>query len=182
MKLFSSDKMPAQSDDLSAHKAQTQKQRLTYLTKNFSLFFSLLALGLIFDQASKIWAREALSHAGLTVFPHLLSFDLAENAGAAFSIAKGASWLFIAVTLLVLLFVIVYIYKNPQLSVGLIISAALLSSGGLGNLIDRILKSTVTDFIKLDFISFPIFNVADIFVFLGVLTLFLQMFIFEKSS
>ena len=61
--------------------------------------------------------------------------------------------------------------NNESIDYTVLVSLILILSGGIGNLIDRILKGYVVDFIKFDFINFPIFNVADISITLGIFIL-----------
>ena len=91
-----------------------------------------------------------------------------KNTGAAWSIFSNATvWLIIvSIVFLALMFVLNRFIKKPNLLY--YISFSMIFGGALGNLYDRIVLGYVRDFIKLDFMNFPVFNVADCFVCVGV--------------
>jgi len=104
----------------------------------------------------------------ITVIPGVLSFWHVDNDGAGFSILSGKTTFLIIFTV-VLLVAVGYLFFSRRLHSRLSDwGLALIFSGGIGNLIDRISRSgRVVDFIKTDFINFPIFNVADICITVG---------------
>ena len=65
---------------------------------------------------------------------------------------------------------------------GLVIALSLLAAGGIGNVVDRVIFGYVVDFIEFNFIEFPVFNVADICVTVGVILLFIQVLFFGGVS
>lgn len=90
------------------------------------------------------------------------------NRGAAFGILQNQQWLFIVVTVAVVLGILVYLNRlkgdQPLMSWSL----ALILGGALGNLIDRIRLGEVVDFLDFQWIHYPIFNVADSAIVIGV--------------
>ena len=70
--------------------------------------------------------------------------------------------------------------KNKTKLVG--ISFALILSGAIGNFIDRLLNGYVVDMFRLDFINFPIFNVADVCLTVGVALMLIHVLFFEKEE
>lgn len=145
------------------------------------LVFSLAALLIIVaDQLSKVAIRAMAPTGGWIgpLVPGVLNLTHVENTGAAFGIGTGASAVFVVVALVVavgtLIFVIV---EEPPLS--LVTSLAFVAGGGIGNLIDRVTHGSVTDFLSTAFIAFPVFNVADIFVTLGVILSVISYAIWE---
>ena len=116
--------------------------------------------------------------ADFTVISGLLSFQYARNTGAAFSIfSDGVIWLilFTSLTLIVGLFLF-WKYRNNNKLFN--VACILIFGGALGNLYDRVFLGFVRDFIKLDFINFPIFNFADICLNIGVALLVVWMVFF----
>lgn len=141
------------------------------------LGFIVLMLGL--DQVSKWLVRDAMDLGqSIPIISSLMSLTYIENRGAAFGIMAGGRVLFIALTFLLLAFLLLYRHQNKHQSLLLEISTGLIIAGALGNLIDRIVKGSVTDFI--DFHFFPIFNVADIAVTCGVFLM--AVFIFKDEN
>lgn len=101
--------------------------------------------------------------------PGFITLRPVENTGAAFSIAAGQTVFFIVFALVVVAALIFYAFSVRPKSLALIFACALVVGGAIGNVIDRICEGAVTDFISLDFIGFPIFNVADIAIVIGFL-------------
>ena len=136
------------------------------------LLSSLLALGmLILDQWSKAWITANLPLGERMDFlPGIVELRTVHNYGAAWSSFSGMRWLLVVVTscivLAVLALLIRRIVRHP-LGVG---AGALIISGGLGNIIDRVRLGYVVDMLHLEFWpSYPTFNVADICVVCGAL-------------
>lgn len=142
-------------------------------------FLGIIVLMLGLDQVSKWLVRDAMDLGqSIPIISSLMSFTYIENRGAAFGIMAGGRVLFIALTFLLLAFLLWYRHQNKHQSLLLEISTGLIIAGALGNLIDRIVKGSVTDFI--DFHFFPIFNVADIAVTCGVFLM--AVFIFKDEN
>ena len=133
------------------------------------LFLILVAAGVALDQFSKTWARDALANnLHLDVLPGFFEFYLVKNTGAAFSIGQGMGWLFVVVAIVVSILALVYVARSRNMGFFGIFFIACVAAGGIGNLIDRLRFGYVTDFIAPTFIDFPVFNVADILVCVGV--------------
>ena len=100
------------------------------------------------------------------LLPGLLRLERVHNYGAAWSSFSGARWLLVGVTAagLALLFYLVTTIVRHPLGVW---SLWLVIGGGIGNLIDRVRNGYVVDMIATEFINFPVFNIADIFVTCG---------------
>lgn len=135
---------------------------------------------LLADQLTKQLAR------GLTrtvnVIPGILSWKLAHNRGAAFSMLYGKEWFLIGLTIALLAALIVYLLRHENNALTERTGLWMIVGGGLGNLIDRIAFGSVTDFIHLDFVRFAIFNVADIFVCIGAGLVLLSVFTTELGG
>ncbi len=119
----------------------------------------------------------------LAIIPEFLSFTLAKNTGAAFSILEGKSLALSLVSIFVIIY-LVWLVKNNKLSKLQLAGYSLLLAGILGNLIDRICYHYVIDFIHFHIsnYSFPIFNVADIGIVVGTFILFLDIYLDEKRN
>lgn len=148
------------------------------LKKGFRLIW-LLAPILLADQLTKHLAR-GLS-GPMTAIPGVLSWTHTRNRGAAFSMLSGSGWLLALLTLALIAALLIYQLRRGDNSLWERIGLWCIIGGGLGNLIDRIIFGGVTDFIRLDFVSFAIFNVADIFVCAGAALVALGALISEKG-
>lgn len=135
----------------------------------------LVFLGVFLDRISKIWALKSLKTGNdIVVIDNFFSFQYLENRGAAFGIFQGKVFLLTAVTLLVVIGMIYYLIKYKPNSKVLRLSFALIISGAIGNLYDRVFYKYVVDFILLhyrDIYYFPTFNVADMLVVVGTFLL-----------
>lgn len=147
------------------------------------LAVSAVLIGL--DQLTKWLAVMYLRNGdSVTVIPRILDFSYTENTGAAFSILSDERGFLIGVTLIVMIalgaFVLFGKFRRYKL---FNISATLILAGGIGNLIDRLVQGYVVDFIKVTFMDFPVFNVADCFVVVGsVLLLIFFCFVYEDKA
>ena len=132
----------------------------------------IIAAAVLIDQLTKYLAVEHIRGQTVSVVPGLFSFEYTTNKGMAWGLLSDRRWIFIALSIIALAF-FGYIYfraKRPhflfRLSLGLVLG------GGAGNMIDRLFRrGGVVDFIKTDFISFPIFNAADSFITVGAVLL-----------
>ena len=138
---------------------------------------------LLLDQLSKAFMRTYLADGPREFIPGVLGLRLTENTGAAFSMGEGSQWLFVVIALVVCTAALIWVALDNTLSLGLVCSLGLVVGGGLGNLIDRVCLGAVTDFFATEFMTFPVFNVADIGITCGVvLTLLFWWFLPEKSD
>ena len=138
----------------------------------------------IVDQAVKYWAVTMLASIGtIPLIPGVLSLTYVENRGAAFSILENQIWLFVALAV-VILCGIVYALKTDKIQAPIgKISLLVIAAGAIGNVIDRVVNHYVVDMIQLEFIRFPIFNIADIYVCVGVaLFAFYYLFIHKDAE
>lgn len=137
----------------------------------------LLISGLIaLDQWTKLWTVATIQLGAVRGFlPGLVSLTYLRNYGAAFSILQHQQWLFTLITLVVMGIAIVYLIKNLSAGYLTLTALVLIISGGIGNFIDRLRLGYVIDMIQLDFVDFAIFNVADAYLTVGVLVMFLAL-------
>ncbi len=126
------------------------------------------------DQLSK-WLAHAALHAAqpLPIWPGVFQLTLAYNTGAAFSLLRGQPGLLTALTGAILFILLSYLFTRKTFLKGEVSALALILGGALGNFIDRLLNGKVTDFFDFILIRYPVFNVADSFIFCGVCLLIL---------
>lgn len=143
----------------------------------------LISLLLLVDQSVK-WGMERLLETGsLTIIPNFFSLTWSENFGAAWSIFENARWFLIIVGFLSLIALIIMKQTIPD-SLGKRLSTSLLFAGILGNLIDRIVFGYVKDYLYFTFFgySYPIFNLADVFIVCGAILLIWIIWKEEKKD
>lgn len=134
-----------------------------------SVSLHFLTLGtIVLDQLSKLLIQRYFVFEGMsfTVIPNIFNLTFIYNKGAAFGLLEDKQWFFIlvAITLIVAAY---YLRREiQQANTYTRYGVALLLGGAIGNLIDRIVLGKVVDFF--DFIVWPIFNIADIAICIGV--------------
>lgn len=104
----------------------------------------------------------------ITLIPGVIGLASIRNRGAAFGILQGQRLFFILITSAVLIGIILYLRKTYREKKLLSYGLAIIWGGAFGNFIDRVAKGEVVDMFELYFIDFPIFNVADTFLWIGV--------------
>lgn len=102
----------------------------------------------------------------------VFSLNYVENTGAAFSILKDSRELLIIVSVAAICAIISYIIRHiSKISMKTIFFLSMLAAGIGGNLHERIALGFVRDYIQLNFIHFPVFNISDIFINIGVIAI-----------
>ena len=175
--------------------SSTPKSRLNKTPKmiangRLALNWYLLSLVvIILDQWTKWLAETNLTFLEpVPVIEPFLNWTLAYNYGAAFSFLADAGgwqkWFFSGLALLMSLFLIGYLAKAPRQAKLLSLGLALVLGGAVGNLIDRLLHGHVIDFIHVHYADvwhYPIFNIADIGICIGVAMIVIDMLFLEKK-
>lgn len=151
-----------------------------------NLFFSFLFVLLVaVDRITKNLAVQNLRGNEMELVSGVFSFRYLENPGAAWGILPNATWLFAAITFVVLAAMIYFYGKLPfeRKYILLRFTLILLAAGAIGNFIDRILWRYVVDFIYFKYINFPIFNVADCYVCIAaVLLIYCLVFRYKEDD
>lgn len=154
------------------------------LKKNL-IIFSIIIFIFFLDLITKNYALSSLIINHSISINNFLNFTLAFNHGAAFSFLSNAGgwqrWFFIIFSLIVIL-IITYILVKEKNSKYIAFSFVI--GGAIGNLYDRILYGYVIDFIEFHYNSFywPIFNIADIAISIGIILLLYSMFAKESKK
>ena len=144
--------------------------------------FVALVIGIIiaaFDQLIKYFVSEYLQPVGtVSVIDNLFSLTYVENRGVAFGMFSDMRWLFVAVTVALIIFILVYMFKKRPREKVFYISTALIIGGGIGNLIDRIFYGYVIDYLSLSFFP-PVCNFADYCITAGTVILMIYLLFFS---
>ncbi|MEQ1883896.1 MAG: signal peptidase II [Bryobacteraceae bacterium] len=149
----------------------------------------IIALVTILDRLTKMWIVSSVdSITVIPVIPGIFNIVHAENPGAAFSMLADApeAWrkiVLVGISMVVMGFVLALLWR-PLESRLMRISLPMVFGGALGNLIDRIFRGTVTDFIQvfLGPYEYPSFNIADSAIFIGACLLVLDLIRSGKSE
>ena len=142
-------------------------------------FFLIILIFCSLDQFSKTYINlnlNKLLNKDLLIF----TIEYVRNYGAAFNILSGSRLFlsFISIISTIILSYFIFIRENKLINkYGL----SFILSGSIGNGIDRILNGYVIDFIKIKSIDFPVFNIADIVINIGVLILIISYFRYKNK-
>ena len=148
------------------------------------LFYGIFAAVIVAaDQFTKYLTVKNISLGeSIPAIKGLFSLTYCQNEGAAWSMLEGMRWLFVALFAVLTVLVVWEYFKKPlpftKFDRWCI---AAVYAGGMGNVIDRVRLGYVVDMIELDFMSFPIFNVADCFITCGCIALMVSLFFFNKA-
>ncbi|MGK7872253.1 MAG: signal peptidase II [Xenococcaceae cyanobacterium] len=147
------------------------------MTKN-RFFWIVAIIGLILDQLTKYWVVQTFAKVGetLPLWSKVFHFTYVVNTGAAFSFfSNGAGWLR-WLSLGVSLGLIALAWFGPKMKMTEQLAYGFILAGALGNGIDRFLFGYVVDFIDFRLIRFPVFNLADVFINIGIVFLLVATF------
>ncbi len=135
--------------------------------KKIICFLSSIVL-IAADYLIKAWAYTELRPVGkIDIIPDVLSLTYHENYGAAFGILQNKQIFLVGVTSIIMLGIVVAVIMDKVKGNLLLTATSLVLAGGVGNLIDRVVRGFVVDYIYFEPINFPIFNFADCCVVIG---------------
>ncbi len=158
--------------------------------KTAFVYYIIALVVLVIDQVTKISFEKWLvtEFNSVPVIEPVLNWTLAYNRGAAFSFLANQGgwqkWFFAILGLMVSLFILSYLRKIPKNAKVLSFGLALVLGGAIGNVIDRILYGHVIDFIHVHYADvwhYPIFNIADIGICVGMALVVVDMLFLEKK-
>lgn len=147
-----------------------------------SMQYLIALIVVVLDQYTKALAVKKLSNGTIPVIKNIFHFTYVENTGAAFGIFKNSNTAFIIITSIILIGVIIALVKMKPKNKLIIVSTGLVIGGALGNLIDRILRGFVVDFLDFRAINYPVFNVADSCVVVGAILICVYLIFFDKKE
>lgn len=138
---------------------------------------------IILDILTKLWAITGLKPIStIPLWEGVFNLTYVENRGAAFGIFQDGRWFFIVATVIILALVLHTAFRFKGKSRILSFGLSFVTAGAVGNLIDRIFRGFVVDFLDFRLIQFPVFNVADIFVCVGMGLVALFIIFFEEGK
>ena len=155
------------------------------MKKHLFIICSLILIGL--DQLFKYLIQSFLpqEYDSVVLIPGILNLTHIKNSGSAFSLFEGQQMFLIIFTSLLILIGLYLFFFNKLHGFFLCFSVCMVVSGGIGNLIDRIMLGKVIDYIDLNFFpfqNFAIFNFADCLVVVGVICVVVAVFLEEHHK
>jgi signal peptidase II len=157
---------------------------LKKIIKKYGLLFSVASIIVILDQITKALVRANIPYGGrwmpLDWLMPYFRFVHWDNTGAAFGLFQGGGLIFAILAVIVTVFIVIYYPQIPQDEKLMRIAMSMQLGGALGNLIDRVIFGPVTDFISVG--TFPVFNIADSSITVGVGILILGLWLSERRE
>ncbi len=145
--------------------------------------YSIAAISIMIDQIVKIIIRTKMKlNTSIPLIPNIFNLTYVENKGAAFSILQNTQIFLIIIGLVFLYVIDYYIKKEKKFDKLNIIALGLIIGGIIGNLVDRILLHAVVDYLDFTLINFPIFNIADSCITIGVILFIISIIKEEIDS
>ncbi len=148
------------------------------------LYYILALFVILLDQVTKwVVVKQMQLGESIPVIENLLYITSHRNRGAAWGILQGQMWFFYIITVIVVIGLIIYIQKLKPEEKWFGIALGLMLGGAIGNFIDRVFRKEVVDFVNTYIFSydFPIFNVADAALVVGVALMFV-LTLFEGKT
>ena len=151
----------------------------------------MIAIGLVIfltvclDQATKILIRETMVLGqSIPIIGEFFRITYVENPGIAFGIRVSNTLIFTILSILASIGIGVYLFMHRDESLRFRLALALILGGAFGNLIDRLLFNKVVDFFDVGIgnLRWPVFNIADSAVVIGMIILLITVFITEKKN
>ncbi len=152
----------------------TGMKRQYYIS--ISLFITIVIL--LLDQITKFIVASSMRVGdSFNVIPNFLNITSHRNNGAAWGILSGKMSFFYIITIIILVVLIIFYIKEAKQHLLMQVAISLLFAGALGNFIDRVLHGEVVDFVDTNIFgyNFPIFNVADSSLTIGVLLIVIAL-------
>lgn len=146
--------------------------------KKQAIYILVILGGILIDQITKLITVKHLKPVdSVPIIKDVLHLTYVENRGAAFGMLANDRWVFLVISTVAILALTVYLFcfRAPNMLYG--ISIAMIISGGIGNMIDRLALGYVVDMIDFTLINFAVFNGADSFVCVGAGLLVLALLI-----
>ena len=149
----------------------------------YVLMILFCAGAVVLDQWTKyLVVAQIPLYSQVDVLPGLFHLTYVQNTGAAFSLFEGMQWLFALIFLVFTVLIIWdFVKKTMPFSDFERWCIVAIYAGGLGNMIDRIRLGYVVDMIEVEFIKFPVFNVADCFITCGCVVLIASLVLLNKD-
>lgn len=134
------------------------------------------------DRGVKEWVQHQLFQGdSIPIIPHVFHITFVHNSGAAFSLFREHPLPLLWVTIGLFSIFLFYSLLKPQLNQWEVSALSLILGGALGNIADRLMLGRVIDYLDLAWIDYPIFNLADVFIFCGI-CLFISHYVFQTRK
>ncbi len=138
---------------------------------------------MIGDILTKLWASGTLADIGMIpIIRGVFNLTYVENSGVAFGMMRDKRIIFVTLSVVILVILGIYFYRAKNKNIWLRLGTVLIFSGSIGNMIERVSKGYVVDFLDFCLINFPVFNIADIAVCIGAAALVVHFLFYAEEK
>ncbi len=146
-------------------------------------FWGIAVVGVVLDQITKQWAvARLLNGSEIQLWPTVFHLTYTENTGAAWSLFEESGGFLKWISLAVSIGLVIFGIRGPRMSRWEQAGYGLILAGAVGNGIDRFVQGYVVDFFNFVLIQFPVFNIADAAINVGVACLLISTFLQPDPS
>lgn len=112
----------------------------------------------------------------VVIIKEMLKINFVKNTGGAFGLGNEHTWIFIILNIIILTTIFIYMLRKKNISKVEFFSGILVLSGGIGNLIDRMFRGYVIDYLDINsLIKYPVFNLEDMLIVVGILLIMISI-------
>lgn len=148
-------------------------------------YYLIACIVIIIDQLTKWWVVANMElRESIPIIENFFYLTSHRNTGAAWGILAGQMVFFYIITVIVIIFIVYYMQRFAKNNVFTGISLALILGGAIGNFIDRLFRKEVVDFfdVYIGSYDYPIFNIADASLVIGVIFILVATFMEERKK
>ena len=147
------------------------------------LWIAVTLVGILLDQLTKLLVAGGMElYESIPLWNGVLHITYIQNRGAAFGMLADQRWVFLIISSITILAMLAFLILTKSKNPLLLSAVAMILSGGIGNMIDRLALGYVVDMIEVRLINFAVFNVADSFVCVGAALLFLVVLLEKEKT
>lgn len=156
---------------------ESRYKKINIKNKNILLIIFIILISICIDQIVKQIVIKNVFNSSIQIIKGVLNFTYVENTGGAYGIGSNNILIFIIINIIILGILMKFaISKREEIDTISLIAISLIIAGGMGNLIDRVARGYVVDFVDINpVLKYPVFNIADIFVVTGCIVIAIEL-------
>ena len=156
---------------------ESRYKKINIKNKKILLIIFIILISICIDQIVKQIVIKNVFNSSIQIIKGVLNFTYVENTGGAYGIGSNNILIFIIINIIILGILMKFaISKREKIDTISLIAISLIIAGGMGNLIDRVARGYVVDFVDINpVLKYPVFNIADIFVVTGCIVIAIEL-------
>ena len=156
---------------------ESRYKKINIKNKKILLIIFIILISICIDQIVKQIVIKNVFNSSIQIIKGVLNFTYVENTGGAYGIGSNNILIFIIINIIILGILMKFaISKREEIDTISLIAISLIIAGGMGNLIYRVARGYVVDFVDINqVLKYPVFNIADIFVVTGCIVIAIEL-------